>query len=350
MKKILTLVLCILLLTLSGCEHYQLKATNNTEENKEAGSQSEENKEADSQSEDTDYQINYDASQFQMPDEEIYVSEMCFQKMDAEQILELWDIPKETQKTVEKDAQGYTYYNVNGNKYRLGEGVGNLSLYLENAGEESKIADGKIEEHAKKVFEKWEKSIGVELDINNIKALETSGDNGVDIQYDCSQLYNGIPCIGNANMDNPYVKTTITEINTDWRSVVSGSYCSANYNVDSSIFERFEAQRMLKEKKKIKLDKDMLTVDEIVDSMRNYVRSVKFAGNTYNVEEASVCYIPMPASSEEEVVNLTPCWKVLVTGKETFVENGQKTEQESSKYFYVDAVTGYVYDVNYANY
>lgn len=343
MRRIMILFSCITMLVLTGCGQSDKQM---------ASGDSQKTEENSPKTVSGDYQVNYDIDQFQIPDE-IYVSEMSLQNIEEDSLFEIWNIPKEKAHFIEKSGKGETYYSINGKRFILAQGPVCSSLgECDNDNKQNIASNEEMKEQAKRLFEKWEKISGVNLDIDHIKEVESSGDKSGVIQYECSQIYHGVPCVGNFNMDNPYMKSTGNESEVNWLSVISGSYCYVNYIVNSSegevsgVRKVFGAQKMFDEKKKIKLDKPMLSVEKIVDAMQAYMQSLQFNGQTYDVKEASVCYIPLPTSNEGKVFKLVPCWQVLVNGNETWIQNGQKTERSASRRFYVDAVTGYVYDVN----
>lgn len=307
-------------------------------------SQSEGKKKADVTTEKIQTGVTYDASQFSTSDN-VYVSEMTVKKITVEQLLAALDIPASDIKEG-TDADGQKTYTVQGKTYNLDQGEGYISLYCEKSGASVKKAkEEKLQKQAETIFSKWENLTGVKLDKDHITVVDGEGDKGITKEYECSQIYEGIPLVGNFNMDSPYEASSGKEPGEGNDVILHGSYCFAEAVMDTSEWDIIGIQNFYEEKKKIKLEESLLDGDGVISYIDSYIKNSDFPGTKYETKEASLCYIPIPTSKGSDVVKLTPCWQVLVSGKENWIENGQKKEVQSEHTFYVDAVSGYIYDV-----
>lgn len=289
------------------------------------------------------YQITYDKALFKIPDK-VYSSEMIRQEVSSDQLFYALGISED--EIVKGNSNDKSIYKINNKEFRYDYGPICSSIYLLHQGKVGeKETNENLEEKAKTLFKKCEEITGVALDINNIRIEDFTGDRGQSKEFECSQIYRGIPLVGNFNMDNPFNHNKGEEPGEEADVVVNGSYCYASYLLDSAEWESVGIQNLFDEKEKVIVKDKLLTGDVIVNDICSYMKNIEFNGEKCEVKEASMCYIPLPAIKNGNIYRLTPCWQVLVSGRETVIENGQKKDMVMEWRFFVDAVSGYVYDV-----
>lgn len=336
MKKWIFVFICLLLF--SGCTHStHVKTDMVSKEEKQ---------------EDSGYKISYDKAMFQAPDQ-IYVSEMIAKEIKKEDIFEMLDVPMK--ETIAKGLDKYhreEIYIWNNEKYELESAKNCYSLILrskfnkDKKAKQMKIKSEEIQKKATKLFTKWEKIAGVTLDKEHMKMEEAEGEDGRIAIFECNQMYRGTALIGNYNINSPY-ETNSGEETEDLNDTISGSYCTASFSEDGLRWYQFDEQNFYEEKKKILLKKPLLSYDKVFASMQQLMQTDQYNGKNYDTEEVTFCYVPIPISKDSDVIKLTPCWIILISGDENWISNGKQELFHMKWRFLVDAVSGYVYDAKY---